>query len=457
MTSTIEASRGPIVFPSEFTWGVATSAYQIEGAWRADGKGESIWDRFTHAPGNVHEDQNGDIACDHYHRWPEDVQLMAELGVDAYRFSVSWPRILPKGFGEVDQAGLDFYKGLVDGLLAQGIEPYLTLYHWDLPQVLQDRGGWPARATTQAFAEYADVLSRSLGDRVRHWITLNEPFVSAHVGHLQGRHAPGHMDLAEMVAASHHLLLAHGLAVPILRGNVTDARVAIVLDLHPVHPASDSEADQEAARRWDGTYNRWYLDPLSGRGYPQDMVDDYGQPLDFVQEGDLEKISAPLDALGVNYYTRNVVRSDEVPEAENEPRRIPEPETVTEMGWEVYPPGLFEVLQRVEQDYGFPAYWITENGAAFPDQVNADGEVLDQDRIDYLDGHLRQLARALGADLPVDAYFAWSLLDNFEWGHGYSKRFGLVYVDFDTLERTPKASYHWYRRLIKTGQLPPGD
>jgi beta-glucosidase len=442
------------LFPDEFIWGVATSSYQIEGAWDEDGKGESIWDRFCHKPGNIHNNDTGDIACDHYHRWLEDVHLMEELGIPAYRFSISWPRIFPKGTGVVNQAGLDFYNGLVDALLEADIVPYVNLYHWELPQALQDQGGWPARATAEAFAAYAHTMSRSLGDRVRHWMTLNEPFVSAYIGYLEGRHAPGHRDLDEMVAASHHLLLAHGWAVQAIRSNVSQADVAIVLNMHPVHPASPSEADRRAARLQDGALNRWYLDALSGRGYPQDMLDEYGREMSCIEEGDMQTIVAPIDYLGVNYYTRNIARSDEIPEDQNEPRTINPTKEVTEMGWEIYPEGLYEVVERIHKDYKFQAVMITENGAAFDDHKNPDGEVEDADRIQYLSAHLREALRAIRAGIPLRGYFAWSLLDNFEWAHGYSKRFGLIYVDYETLERTPKQSAHWYSRVISNNGLP---
>ncbi|MFQ6102388.1 MAG: GH1 family beta-glucosidase [Anaerolineae bacterium] len=440
-------------FPKGFIWGAATSAYQIEGAWDEDGKGESIWDRFCHTPGKIANDETSDIACDHYHRWREDVALMQDLGLGAYRFSTAWPRLLPKGRGNVNQAGLDFYDRLVDALLEAGIQPFATLYHWDLPQALQDAGGWPARATAGAFAEYADLASHALGDRVKYWITLNEPFVSATVGHLEGRHAPGHSDLDEALVAAHHLLLAHGWAVPIIRRNSPGAQVGIALNLSGQTPASPSAADRAAAWRQDGILNRWFLDPLSARGYPADLVQYYGRPIDFVQAGDLEAIATPLDFLGVNYYTRGIVRSDVVTEAENAPRTVfPNPER-TEMGWEVYPEGPYEILGRVHFDYRFPALYVTENGAAYPDQIGPDGQVDDPLRVSFLKRHLTEAARAIAAGVPLRGYFVWSLLDNFEWAHGYSKRFGLTYVDYSTQRRILKTSAHWYRRVIATNRI----
>ncbi len=440
-------------FPDDFTWGVATSSYQIEGAWDADGKGESIWDRFSHTPGRIEDGSTGDIACDHYHRYREDVALMKALGVRAYRFSIAWPRILPDGRGTVNQRGLDFYNRLVDALLEAGIAPYVTLYHWDLPQALQDAGGWPARATAEAFVEYAATVTRSLGDRVQHWMTLNEPWVSAVVGYLHGRHAPGHTNLDEMLAASHHLLLAHGLTLPVIRQNAPGSQVGIVLNLTPQVPASRSYADRKAAYRADGFLNRWYLDPLAGRDYPHDMVADFARPMGFVRDNDLKIIAEPIDFLGINYYTRAVVRSQAIPEGQNAPREVVPGEDVTEMGWEVYPEGLYDLLCRVHFDYHFPALFITENGAAFNDEVKQDGTVHDPRRIAYLRAHFRAAARAIRAGVPLKGYFVWSLLDNFEWSYGYTRRFGIVHVDFRTLERTPKASAAYYSQVVAANRV----
>jgi beta-glucosidase len=435
-------------FPSDFLWGTATASYQIEGAWREDGKGESIWDRFAHTPGIVSDGGTGDIACDHYHRWRDDIALMEGLGLKAYRFSTAWPRILPDGYGKVNQAGLDFYSRLIDGLLDAGIEPFVTLYHWDLPQVLQERGGWPARLSAQAFVEYADVVSRRLGDRVRKWITLNEPWCSSILSYYLGVHAPGRRDLGEAMAATHHLLLAHGWAMPVIRRNSPGCQAGITLNLGQQIPASDSEADALAARLADGMLNRWFLDPISGRGYPQDAVEEYRQEMPFVQPGDLAAIATQVDFLGVNYYMRGIIRSEAVLESKNAPRTvIPNPE-ITEMGWEVYPEGLHALLARLKADYSFPAYYITESGAAYADQVGANGQVDDPKRIDYLRAHFQQAARALADGVPLAGYFVWSLMDNFEWTFGFSKRFGLVYVDYATQQRIPKASARWYSRVL---------
>ncbi len=438
-----------ISFPPNFIWGAATAAYQIEGAWNEDGKGESIWDCFSHTPGKIEGEDTGDVACDHYHRWREDVALMRRLGLQAYRFSISWPRILPAGRGKINAAGIDFYSQLVDALLEAGIEPYVTLYHWDLPQPLQDQGGWPARMIVDAFVEYTDVVSRALGDRVRNWITLNEPWVSAFVGYRDGRHAPGHTDLGEAIAASHHLLLAHGQAVPVIRDNCPDADVGITLNLSPQEPASPSIADRKKATWMDGYINRWFLDPLVGRGYPQDMVKSFGSAMEFVQAGDLDTISRPVDFMGVNYYTRNIARADDVSEEDNKQRTVFRGDEITEMDWEVYPEGIYNILGRLHFDYAFPSIYITENGAAFPDKVGPDGQVDDPARLSYVKRHLEMVHRAIHVGVPVKGYFVWSLFDNFEWGFGYSKRFGIVYVDCQTQQRIPKSSAKWYRQVIR--------
>ena len=440
-------------FPPDFVWGAATAAYQIEGAWDEDGKGENIWDRFSHTPGKVENGDTGDVACDHYHRWKDDIGLMKNIGIQAYRFSISWGRVLPEGKGEVNPSGIDFYSRLVDGLLENQIEPFITLYHWDLPQVLQDRGGWPARSTAEAFVEYAELVSRNLGDRVKNWTTFNEPFVSALVGYLEGRHAPGHQDIDEMLATAHHILLAHGWSVPVIRVNASNPEVGIVLNLNSMHPASKSAADRAAAWRDDGIVNRWYLDPLEGRGYPKDIIEHFDRPMEFIQDGDLKTIAVPIDYLGVNYYTRGIARSKDIPEPENDPQTLFANPNPTEMGWEVYPQGLFETLGRIHFDYNFPKLYITENGAAYPDTLNEEGLVIDPLRIAYYQGHLKSVSQAIAMGVPVKGYFAWSFMDNFEWAHGYSKRFGLIYVDFETQERILKSSAEYYRDVIEANQV----
>jgi beta-glucosidase len=450
-------SEKKLTFSKDFIWGAATASYQIEGGWDEDGKGESIWDRFSHTPGKVANGDTGDVACDHYHRWGDDVALMKDLGLKAYRFSISWPRILPEGRGKVNQAGLDFYSQLVDALLEADIEPWVTLYHWDLPQALQDEGGWPARMIIDAYVDYADVVSKALGDRVKNWITLNEPWVSAFVGYLEGRHAPGHTNLDEAVTASHQLLLSHGNAVPVIRANCPDANVGIVLNVSPQEPASPSIADRKAATWGDGHLNRWFFDALVGRGYPQDMVVAYGTDMGFVKAGDMDVIATPIDFLGINYYTRSIHRSKEVSEEEKEPRTLTRGDEITEMDWEVYPPGLYQILGRLHFDYAFPAIVITENGAAFKDEVSPDGQVHDPARLSYIKRHLEMVYKAIQIGAPVKGYFVWSLFDNFEWAYGYAKRFGIVYIDYLTQQRIPKSSANWYSKVINENSLDTAE
>ncbi len=437
-------------FPKNFIWGAATSSYQIEGAWQADGKGESIWDRFAHTPGKIEDGTTGDVACDHYYRWPEDVALMRSLNLQAYRFSISWPRILPEGTGRVEQKGLDFYGRLVDGLLEAGITPFATLYHWDMPQVLQDKGGWPERFMVDAFAEYADVVSRYLGDRVKNWMTHNEPWVAAFLGYQVGVHAPGLQDHAAALRAAHHLLLSHGRAVPFIRANCPNAEVGMVLNTTHVYPASASAADYHTGRWLDGWINRWFMDPLYGRHYPADMVaafNDHLNGLEFVQPGDMEAIAVHTDFLGINYYSRSVTRDEKA--ADNLPRAIdPSVNEHTDIGWEVYPDGLFGLLTRLDSHYRIPKIYITENGASYGDGPDAHGRVPDLRRLDYLRDHLLACHRAIESGVPLAGYFAWSLMDNFEWAKGFSQRFGLVWVDYETQQRIPKNSALWYRDVI---------
>lgn len=434
--------------PADFTWGVATAAYQIEGAVAEDGRSPSIWDTFSHTPGKVDGGDTGDVACDHYHRVPEDIGLIQRLGADAYRFSIAWPRVVPGGDGPVNKAGLDFYDRLVDGLLEAGVTPFATLYHWDLPQALQDRGGWTVRETSEHFAAYAAHVVERLGDRVKDWATLNEPLCSAWIGHLEGRMAPGLTDLTAAVRASYHLHLGHGLAVQAIRAASSDARVGIVNNLSPIEPASGSEADLAAARRADGHINRWWLDPILGRGYPQDMVEEYGVELP-VQPGDLETIAAPLDWLGLNYYFRQIVTVDPDGTAPRA-RQVSVPGArLTHMDWEVHAEGLEQLLLRLTEEYGVERIFVTENGSAYEDVVAADGSVHDPERVRYLEEHLAACARAVAKGAPLAGYFAWSLMDNFEWAYGYDKRFGLVHVDYATQRRTVKSSGLRYAELVR--------
>jgi beta-glucosidase len=434
----------------DFRWGAATAAYQIEGAVAEDGRSPSIWDTFCRVPGAIDNGDTGDIACDHYHRCPEDIGLMRRLGLDSYRFSIAWPRVLPGGTGRVNAAGIDFYDRLVDNLLDAGVTPFPTLYHWDLPQVLQDRGGWPARETAYAFAEFASVVGERLGDRVSDWFTINEPLCSAWIGHLEGTMAPGIKDLRLAVPASHHLLLGHGLATAALRAAAPGpVRVGAVLNLSPCEPASDADVDVAAAMRADGHTNRWWLDPLYGRGYPADMIEVYGiEPP--VRDGDLETIAAPMDHFGLNYYFRQVVTDDPTGDPPYA-RMVSVPDwTLTAMGWEVYADGLEQLLVRLADEYGARRIYVTENGSAWPDEIEPDGNVEDKDRIAYLEQHLEACLRAARHGAPVAGYFAWSLMDNFEWAYGYAKRFGLVHIDYETQRRTIKASGYRYADIIRT-------
>ncbi|MER5451901.1 GH1 family beta-glucosidase [Streptomyces sp. NPDC002766] len=436
-------------FPHDFLWGTATAAYQIEGAAAEDGRAPSIWDTYSHTPGKVAGNDNGDVACDHYHRWREDIGLMRRLGTNAYRLSVAWPRVLPGGDGPVNPKGLAFYDELIDALLEADITPSVTLYHWDLPQALQDRGGWPERDTALAFAEYASVVAERLGDRVSHWATLNEPLCSAWIGHLEGRMAPGLTDLTAAVRASYHLLLGHGLAVDAIRAAAPSAQVGIVTNLSTVHAATDRDEDVAAARRQDGHINRWWLDPVYGRGFPADMREVYGVELP-EREGDLARVAAPLDWHGLNYYMPSTVADDPSAPAPHvrSVRRLGVPRTG--MDWEIDANGIEALLLRLTDEYPIRRLYVTENGSAYPDVVRPDGTVDDPERQDYLERHLAACASAVRKGAPLAGYFAWSLLDNFEWAYGYDKRFGLVHVDYETQKRTIKGTGHRYADIIRT-------
>ncbi|NMR19146.1 GH1 family beta-glucosidase [Cellulomonas fimi] len=466
-------------FPPGFLWGAATAAFQIEGAAHEDGRRDSIWDTFSRVPGAVADAHHGDVACDHYHRMPEDVALMADLHLASYRFSTSWARVRPDG-GAVNPLGLDFYSRLVDELLTRGIAPWVTLYHWDLPQALEDRGGWTNRDTAYRFAEYAVTMHEALGDRVDVWTTLNEPWCSAFLGYTAGVHAPGRQSREDGLAAAHHLLLGHGLAVQELRSRAPQASLGITLNLTVADPLDPTDPrDVEAARRIDGQFNRIFLDPLLRGAYPADVLDDvapYGL-LSHVKDGDLAVVSTPIDALGVNYYHGEAVshrpppagHSGQAPvrrptsspfpaahDAHSHPRGLP----VTGMGWEVQPEGLTRLLLRLQEEYTGPAgvaLYVTENGAAYDDVPDADGYVQDDDRLAFVDAHLRAVHDAVAHGVDVRGYFAWSLLDNFEWAWGYHQRFGIVRVDYDTQVRTPKASARWYSSVAQTNAVPPRD
>jgi beta-glucosidase len=441
---------GDFRFPKDFFWGVSTSAYQIEGAWNEDGKGESIWDRFVHTRGRVVGNATGDTACDHYHRWPEDVDLLRQLGVNAYRFSISWTRILSEGRGAANSAGLAFYDRLVDGLLEAGITPFPTLFHYDLPLALDRAGGWPNRDTASAFGEFADTVARRLGDRVEWWITINEPMVTALFGYLSGEHAPGKHSLRAMTHAAHTLLLAHGEAVRAIRAAASrPAHIGIALNLAPVHPATQRDADLRGAAKFDVFANRLFLDPLLRGSYPPDIWKRFGPFGPAIQAKDMQCIAEPIDFLGVNYYSRVVVAGNRmIPFLGARPVR-PKTGEFSEM-WEVHPPGLSELIERIWEEYHPPMILVTENGIPSRDTRDVSGAVHDPARISYLQRHLAEVEKLVRKQIAIKGYFVWSLMDNFEWALGYSMRFGLVYVDFATQRRTQKDSFRWFQDCIQS-------
>lgn len=446
-------------FPQDFRFGAATSAYQIEGGWDADGSGPSIWDTFVRRAGKIDQGHHGNVACNTYEQAESDIEIMRLLGLDAYRFSVSWPRVLPNGHGAVNEAGLDYYDRLVDGLLAASIEPYITLFHWDLPQALQDEmGGFADRRCAFHFADYAELIARRLGDRVKHWITLNEPWVHATLGHLRGIHAPGQINPWVFMRVAHNQMLAHGLATQRLRAVAPDASIGISLNLAPIYPQNDNEKNRRAADLADQFVNRLYLDALLKGQYPEPLWSKLRLFQPRIEPRDMELISQPLDFLGVNYYSRAFVQHAwYVPVYNARPAQIRRPTHAahskngvqySHMGWEVYPAGLFELLFRLKQEYNNIPVYITENGAAYDDKVEA-GRVADPLRQQYIEQHLDNVAAAIKAGCDVRGYFVWSLLDNFEWSYGYSKRFGIVYVNFATQQRIIKDSGYWYQAFIK--------
>jgi beta-glucosidase len=428
-------------FPPGFVWGVATSSFQIEGAPAEDGKGPSIWDEFCRVPQAIADASNGDVACDHYHRLTEDLDLIASLRVDAYRFSVSWPRVRPGGSGAWNEKGLNFYERLVDGLLERGIKPYLTLNHWDLPAELQTKGGWGHRDTVHRFVEYAVGMAKRMGDRVASITTHNEPWVMATLGHETGIFAPGIKDRATAMQVSHHLLLSHGLALQAMRADGCAAQLGIVLNVSPIQPATDSAADMEKAQLEDGRLVRWYMDPLFKSAYPQDVLNFLGADAPRIEAGDLAAIATPMDFLGINYYSRSVVSAIEDGKVHDSGYGV------TDMGWEIYPRGLTEVLLRLQRDYAVPPLYVTENGGAFKDRL-VDGKVNDAERTDYIARHIDAVGDAIRQGVRMNGYMVWSLLDNFEWASGYEKRFGIVHVDYETQRRTRKASALWYRDFL---------
>ena len=447
---TDSTDTGVLRFPDGFDWGVATASYQIEGAVDEGGRGPSIWDTFAHTPGKTANGETGDVACDHYHRYHDDVALMRELNVAVYRFSLAWPRLQPSGRGPLKPAGVAFYDRLIDELLGAGVRPWVTLYHWDLPQALEDEGGWPERQTASLFADYAVAVHARFANRVRDWTTLNEPWCSAFLGYAAGHHAPGRTDGAAAVRAAHHLLLGHGLAVQAMRSARDDLRYGITLNLYPTSAATSAAADQEAARRVDGICNRIFLDPILRGRYPEDVLADL-EPiagLAHIEDGDDKQIGQPLDLLGVNYYSRHVVRTaTDRPNAAwvgADAQAVHTGLPVTAADWEIDPAGLYDILTRVSREYQAPPLYITENGAAFPDVIADDGGVHDEQRVAYLDGHFREAHRAIRDGVDLRGYFVWTLMDNFEWAWGYDRRFGLVHVDYASQRRLVKDSGRWY-------------
>lgn len=438
-----------LCFPKDFIWGVATASYQIEGAYNEDGRGESIWDRFSKTPGNTLNSDTGDVACDHYHRYQEDIKLIKSLGVDAYRFSIAWPRIFPNGYGKPNLKGLDFYKRVIEELHKHNLIPFATLYHWDLPQSLQDKGGWANRDTAKYFSDYAYYLFNQLGASVPNWITHNEPWCAANLGYGNGHHAPGIKDKKQAVQAGHHLLYSHGLAVQAYRAAGLWGQIGITLNLSPKYPASAEEEDIQAALRADALDNRWFLDPVLIGEYPKFIWEIYSEhglePK--TQADDLKIMSTPIDFLGVNYYSRSIIGSDH-----NNMfgfKHYPGKNEVTEMGWEIYPQGLYDLLIRLKNDYNNIPLYITENGACFKDQLIND-RVYDQQRKEYLKQHFAAACKALSQQVPLKGYFVWSLMDNFEWAFGYERRFGIVYIDYPTQQRFLKDSAKWYRDFLNS-------
>jgi beta-glucosidase len=447
-------------FPKDFKWGTATAAYQIEGAAAEDGRGPSVWDTFSRILGKVLNGDTGDVGPDHYHLWQNDIELMRQLGVNSYRYSISWSRVLPQGVGAVNQAGLDFYDRLTDGLLAAGIEPAVTLYHWDLPQALEDNGGWANRSVVDAFANYTDIVTRKLGDRITQWITLNEPYVFTIVGYAHGRHAPGDTNIGRALQTVHNALLSHGAAVPIIRAASPQAEVGITLNLYKFYPASDALADKMAMKVHEASINSLFLDPVFGRGYPELLKTYYGDLMPEATQAELDQIAVPLDFLGINYYFP--MHSKAITAAENPDgfRRIMGQEILdrgykmTEMGWPVDAQSMLEYLHDVQNEYNPKAIYITENGAAYKDTV-VNGAVHDPERTEYIAQHLEACQTAIAEGVRLKGYYLWSFMDNFEWGWGFSKRFGIVYIDYQTLQRIPKQSYHYYKSVIAANSVVP--
>ncbi|MBN1349218.1 beta-glucosidase [candidate division KSB1 bacterium] len=449
-------SESSIIFPDGFLWGCGSSSYQIEGAYDLDGKGESIWDRFSKTPGKTYNGETGNSACNHYHRYAEDIDLMVELGLKVYRFSISWSRVFPQGKGSLNAKGIDFYDKLIDKLLAKNIQPFATLYHWDLPQALQENGGWENRDTIKYFQDYTGEISRQFGDRIAGWVTQSEPAVASFLGHYQGIHAPGVKNLKAALQVSHHLLLSHGFAVARLRENIkNNAEIGISLNLTPSHPASNSKKDREAAERNFAHFCGWFLEPIFNKRYPEELETTYQNTglFPMIEPDDLKIIAADIDFLGVNYYMRDIVRNAPYKSIWGLETIKPPSADYTAMGWEIYPDGLHEILEFVNDCYHPKKIYITENGAAFRDNMSENGEVHDPRRVSYLRSHFAQAHRAIQKGIPLAGYFVRSLLDGFEWVEGYTKRFGIIYVDYPTQKRILKDSAHWYKKVIEHNGL----
>ena len=440
-------------FSGGFYWGTATAAFQIEGATKEDGRGELIWDRFCATPGKIITGETGDPATDSYHRYRDDIALMREMNLNAYRFSIAWPRVVPDGDGSVCEKGLDYYDRVVDGLLEAGVRPFVTLYHWDLPQALQDKGGWAKRATLEAYVRYTDVVVKRLGDRVMSWMTHNEPWCVSILSNEIGEHAPGNHDRKLALQIAHHLLVSHGMAIPVIRQHCPKGEVGIALNLNPAYPATDSEADQALTRQAHARHNLWFLDPVAGRGYPPDAWEGYGPDVPQIEPGDMETIATPVDFLGVNFYRRIVAHDAEGGEGSRVLNRVSEIHQ-TGRQWEIYPQALYDLLVSIHHGHNFKNIYLTENGASYHDVVSPDGKVHDALRIDYLYQHLSTLLRAIEAGAPLRGYFCWSLMDNFEWAFGTSSRFGLAFTDFATQQRTLKDSGVWFGKVAAANALP---
>ena len=439
-------------FPEGFRWGTATAAFQIEGAIHEDGRGESIWDRFAATPGKILTGEIGEPACDSYHRYPEDIALMQQMGLNSYRFSIAWPRIVPDGNGADNPLGLDYYDRVVDALLTAGITPFITLYHWDLPQALQSKGGWANRETIEAYVRYVDVVVARLGDRVKHWMTHNEPWCIAFLGHESGEHAPGLRDRRVALQVAHNVLVSHGQAVPVIRSRCSGAQVGIVLNFTPGYPATDTTADWAAARQYNARTNIWFIDPIMGRGYPQDAWSAFGADVPAVRADDMETIAVPLDFLGVNFYTRAVIH-DPAGGPGQHVLNWRDRSRVSARDWEIYPEALYDLLIWLQRDYALPCIYLTENGAACEDTLTKDGRIDDPLRQSYIREHLLTLLRAIDAGVPVRGYFCWSLMDNFEWAYGTSSRFGLAYTDFSSQRRYLKESGYWFGRVARANAV----